>query len=82
MDSQRKAKKMMRMIVACIEAPRLRRISKHHLIEFWKAKELYEKQTEEKSKQSDVKNTPTTYKASIENLDLDISLPMNGLKHH
>lgn len=56
--------------IACLEAPERKGIRACLFIEFKRARELYEKQVEEKSKQQNGNFTPTSYKASIEEADL------------
>lgn len=57
-------------IISTIEAPRLRGVSTKHFIDFKKRRELYEKQIEEKNKDSATSIPLVSYKSSVENADL------------
>lgn len=73
-ERQVNATTMREIVVASLEAPKLRGLSTHHSIELRRAIGLYEKQIEEKNKQSDVQIAATTYKASVEDSDEGILL--------
>lgn len=59
-------------VINCIEAPRLKGLSTGEFIEFKKLRDLYEKQIEEKSRHRKEEIFATSYKASIEDDDLEI----------
>lgn len=59
-------------IVANIEAPRLRGVSTKHFTQFYRLRQLYEKQIEEKNKEPGTSVNAVSYRASIDDADLKI----------
>lgn len=60
------------MVIKCIEELRLKGVVTRHFTEFKRLQDLYGKQIEEKGRQLKEETVPTSYKASIEDEDLEI----------
>lgn len=67
-------------VIRCVEAPRLKGVSTRNFIEFKRLRELYEKQIEEKGTQLQGDIIPTSYRACIEDVDLEIFLAAGWIK--